>query len=115
MFIQMVIIRVPIFHLDLLNPDLVTLAFNWAGCMIVTISTVFPCQWVFHFAASPNRLVRVGAEDRVRFCLGTVLCYAMLKQGTKQNFRCFWKFEKLQFLFKNYFLNICCANEKGKR
>eukprot|EP00299_Pterocystis_sp_00344_P017736 c8886_g1_i1.p1 GENE.c8886_g1_i1~~c8886_g1_i1.p1 ORF type:complete len:324 (+),score=42.33 c8886_g1_i1:33-974(+) len=74
----MVLVRTPIFHLDLLDHNLVSLGFNWAGCLIVTISTVVPFQWVYHFAKSPYGLIQLPAHDRYRFCLCVVSTFAAL-------------------------------------
>eukprot|EP00299_Pterocystis_sp_00344_P020233 c9940_g1_i4.p1 GENE.c9940_g1_i4~~c9940_g1_i4.p1 ORF type:complete len:359 (+),score=67.68 c9940_g1_i4:47-1078(+) len=53
------------------------LAFNWIGCTIVTISTVVPFQWVYHFASAQSSIVQIPVHDRLRFCVCVLVAHVI--------------------------------------
>jgi hypothetical protein len=70
------VLRLPLLYLHPVRPEYITIWFNWGGSLIVTISSVVPFQWVFHFARlPPGSFVQLPTHDRLWFCVGVVGVY----------------------------------------
>jgi hypothetical protein len=82
--LQSTIVRLPLVYLRVdMDPDIITIWFNWTGSFIVTISTVVPFQWVYHFSRLPSgSFVQLPAHDRLNYCLKVTFFYLVALVGT---------------------------------
>eukprot|EP00299_Pterocystis_sp_00344_P012753 c6165_g1_i1.p1 GENE.c6165_g1_i1~~c6165_g1_i1.p1 ORF type:complete len:265 (-),score=19.67 c6165_g1_i1:164-958(-) len=71
------IARVPLVWTNVGNQEYITIWFNLTGSLIVTLSIVLPCEFVYHYRKY-GALVPMSMKNRLVGCLVVVLVYCAL-------------------------------------
>jgi len=80
--VLMAIVRVPVSYYAILSPELITLSFNIAGSMLVSLSTVSPAQLYIHLKSENGSFTHIRHISRLKHCMLIVTIYSLLFVAT---------------------------------